>query len=58
MIPFARFLQLAGLAIVPLGLVLGMQGEGMGSETTELTMLGVGGFLFLVGTMILKKKAP
>jgi hypothetical protein len=57
MIRFARALQLAGLVIVPVGLGIGFGQEGMQAETTELTFLGVGGFLFLVGTLILKKKA-
>lgn len=57
LVRFARFLQLAGLFIVPLGLVLGMQGKGLETETVELTLLGIGGGLFLIGTMILKQKA-
>jgi len=57
MIKLARALQFLGLVIVPVGLWIGLGQEGMQAETTELTLLGVGGALFLIGTMILKKKA-
>ncbi len=52
---FAHLLQLAGLVIVPMGLFVGLNG-GEHAESSELTLLGVGGFLFLLGAMILKKK--
>jgi hypothetical protein len=53
MIHVARVLQLAGLVIVPTGLWIGL---GHDDVRTELALLGVGGFLFLAGTLLQRKR--
>jgi len=47
-----RFLQVLGLVLLPVGLYAGtVRGQGM---TVELTLLGAGAGLFLLGNLLLR----
>ena len=49
---FGRFLQAAGLVLLPVGLWFGVsRGEGM---TLELTFLGAGALCFLLGLALMR----
>lgn len=47
-----RFLQLAGLIILPIGLSIGLFGNDL---TLEVRLLFVGGAVFVIGWLISKK---
>lgn len=48
------FLQLVGLVLLPVGLFYGL---GQDDVRLELTLLGVGGFLFALGKLVLEPRA-
>jgi hypothetical protein len=46
---FARLLQLSGMIILPIGLLYGLA---KGQIQTEVQLLALGGFLFLLGRIL------
>lgn len=50
-----RFLQLAGLVILPLGMLFGLSGEGGRAMTLELGCLGAGAAIFFAGYLLQKR---
>ena len=54
MLPFiARLLQLCGMIILPIGLLYGL---GKGDIQTEIKLLTLGGFLFVLGWILGREK--
>ena len=50
---FGRLLQLAGMIILPIGLMYGL---GRGDIRTEVKLLALGGFLFVLGWIFAREK--
>jgi len=48
-----RVLQLAGMIILPVGLLYGL---GRGDIRTEVKLLALGGFLFVLGWILSRKR--
>ncbi len=48
-----RLLQLAGMIILPIGLIYGLA---KGQIQTEVQLLALGGFLFLLGCILSREK--
>jgi hypothetical protein len=48
-----RLLQLSGMIILPIGL---MYGFGRGEIRTEVKLLAIGGFLFVLGWILAREK--
>ena len=48
-----RLLQLAGMIILPIGLMYGL---GSGDIRTEVKLLAVGGFLFVLGWILARER--
>jgi high-affinity nickel permease len=46
---FARLLQLCGMIVLPIGLIYGL---GYGDIRTEVKLLALGGFLFVLGWIL------
>lgn len=49
----ARLLQLSGMIILPIGLLYGL---GYGDIQTEIKLLALGGFLFVLGWILGREK--
>lgn len=49
----ARLLQLSGMIILPIGLIYGL---GKGDIRTEVKLLALGGFLFVLGWILEREK--
>lgn len=49
----ARLLQLSGMIILPIGLMYGL---GKGDIRTEVKLLALGGFLFVLGWILGREK--
>lgn len=49
----ARLLQLSGMIILPIGLLYGL---GKGDIQTEIKLLALGGFLFVLGWILGREK--
>ena len=49
----ARLMQLSGMIILPIGLIYGL---GKGDIQTEIKLLALGGFLFLLGWILGREK--
>ena len=55
MSPFiGRLLQLSGMIILPIGLLYGL---GRGDIRTEVKLLALGGFLFVLGWILSREKS-
>lgn len=55
MIPLiARLLQVSGMIILPIGLIYGL---GYGDIRTEVKLLALGGFLFVLGWILSKERS-
>jgi hypothetical protein len=50
---FARILQLCGMIVLPIGLAYGL---GKGDIQTEVKLLALGGFLFVLGWILGREK--
>ncbi|HYC87831.1 MAG TPA: hypothetical protein VEO54_01365 [Thermoanaerobaculia bacterium] len=48
-----RLLQLSGMIILPIGLLIGL---GRGDIRTEVKLLALGGFLFVLGWILAREK--
>lgn len=48
-----RLLQLSGMIILPIGLIYGL---GYGDIRTEVKLLALGGFLFVLGWILAREK--
>lgn len=48
-----RLLQLAGMIILPIGLMYGL---GQGDINTEVKLLALGGFLFVLGWILARER--
>jgi high-affinity nickel permease len=49
-----RLLQVSGMIILPIGLLYGL---GRGDIRTEVKLLAVGGFLFVLGWILAREKS-
>lgn len=49
-----RLMQLVGMIILPIGLMYGL---GRGDVRTEVKLLALGGFLFLLGWILSREKS-
>ncbi len=49
-----RLLQLSGMIILPIGLMIGLSG---GNIRTEVKLLALGGFLFVLGWILAREKS-
>lgn len=50
---FGRLLQVAGMILLPIGLLYGL---GQGDIRTEVKLLALGGFLFVLGWILSREK--
>ncbi|HVG25489.1 MAG TPA: hypothetical protein VND45_15135 [Thermoanaerobaculia bacterium] len=50
---FGRLLQLSGMIILPIGLLYGL---GRGDIRTEVKLLALGGFLFVLGWILSRER--